>query len=381
MLKVLTILGTRPEIIRLSRIIDEIDKTFNHILIHTGQNFDFELNKIFFSDLDIRDPDYFLDCASGKETSATVIGKIISSVDVILDKEKPNCVLVLGDTNSSLSVIAAKKRKIPIFHIEAGNRCFDQRVPEEVNRKIVDHISDINLTYSEIARQYLINEGFPPDQIIKIGSPLFEVLDFYSEKIEKSKILKKLNLEENKFFLISAHREENIDSSKNFKKLIYLIESLEKKYKIPIIISTHPRTRIKLKQNSIPWTDLVHFEKPLGFCDYVKLQKNAKIILSDSGTISEESSILGLKALNIRDVNERPEAMEEGSVMMVGLDEQLVIKGIEYLISTSKEKTNKPVIVKDYNAKNVSIKVVKLIISYTHYVNHKVWKKYDTEQN
>ncbi len=374
MLKVLTIVGTRPELIRLSRVISEFDKSFEHILAHTGQNFDDELNKVFFNDLGIRNPDYFMDCTTGSETPSSVIGKILCSSDEIMNKENPDCIVVLGDTNSSLSVIAAKKRKIPIFHLEAGNRCFDQRVPEEVNRKIVDHVADINLPYSSIARQYLIDEGFPSDQIVKIGSPMYEVLDYYKKQIENSKILRALGITENNYFLVSAHREENINSEKNFDNLVEVLNFLARRYKLPIIVSTHPRTRIEIKKKNLEFDELIKFEKPFGFFDYVHLQKKAKVVLSDSGTISEESSILGFKALNIREVNERPEAMEEGSVIMTGLDRTLIETSIEIFDGLSGTENKNPRIVRDYEAPNLSIKLVKIILSYTHYVKSRVWK-------
>jgi UDP-N-acetylglucosamine 2-epimerase len=375
MLKVLTIVGTRPEIIRLSRIIHEFDQNFNHILAHTGQNFDHELNKVFFSDLQIRDPDYFMNCASGNESTAEIISRIISSSDEIMERESPDCVVVLGDTNSALAIISAKKRKIPIFHLEAGNRCFDQRVPEEVNRKIVDHLSDINMPYSQIARDYLINEGFPADQIIKIGSPMYEVLDYYSDGINKSLILDNFKLEPKKYFLISAHREENIDSDESFLKFLSVLDLLASHYKLPVIVSTHPRTRKKINNKSHTFNNLIRFEKPLGFFDYIHLQKKAKVVLSDSGTISEESSILGLNALNIRDVNERPEAMEEASVIMTGLDKDLIKSGIDFYDSSSVQASTQRVIVRDYQAPNVSTKVAKIVLSYTHFINARVWKK------
>ena len=370
-LKVMTVVGTRPEIIRLSATMNLLDTSgvINHIIVHTGQNYDYELNEIFFKDLELRKPDYFLNAVG--TNSIETVGKILIEIEKVLEKEKPDAFLILGDTNSCLCAIAAKKRKIPIFHMEAGNRCFDQRVPEETNRKIVDHISDINLTYSEIAREYLIKEGIYPEYIIKIGSPMFEVLANNKNKIDKSQVLKEFNLAENGYFLISAHREENINSS-NFDSLISIMNKLAEMYKIPVIVSTHPRTRKMIDSKKVKLNPLVTLNKPLGFCDYVKLQKCAKAVLSDSGTISEETSILDLKSLNIREAHERPEAMVEASVMMVGLNEERIIQGIKY-IENNPSKQHK--IVDDYNVHNVSEKVVKIIISYVDYVNRFVWRK------
>ncbi len=374
-LNIITVVGTRPEIIRLSRIISELDnsKSINHILIHTGQNYDYELNEIFFKDLGIRKPDYFLD-ASGKNASET-IGNIFIKIDPIFEQLNPDALLILGDTNSCLSSIAAKKRKIPIFHIEAGNRCFDQRVPEETNRKIVDHIADINLTYSDISREYLIREGLPGDRIIKLGSPMFEVLNFYSEKIFKSSILNKLSLKKNKFFLVSTHREENISETYKFKSLIGSLNQLAINYKMPIIVSTHPRTRNKLNEQNIETNSLIKFIEPLGFTDYNNLQVNAYVVLSDSGTISEESSILNFRALNIRESHERPEAMKEASVMMVGLDSDNILRGVEEVVLQDTSEKRNFHLVSDYSNPNVSSKVVRIILSYTSYINRVVWQK------
>ncbi|MDC1010453.1 UDP-N-acetylglucosamine 2-epimerase (non-hydrolyzing) [Flavobacteriaceae bacterium] len=374
-LNIITVVGTRPEIIRLSRIISALDKSksINHILIHTGQNYDYELNEIFFKDLEIRKPDYFLE-ASGKNASET-IGNIFIKIDPIFEKLKPDALLILGDTNSCLCSISAKKRKIPIFHIEAGNRCYDQRVPEETNRKIVDHIADINLTYSDISREYLIREGLPGDRIIKLGSPMFEVLNFYNSKILKSTILNKLSLKKDKYFLVSTHREENISEPYKFKSLIESLNQLAINYKMPIVVSTHPRTRNKLNEQSIKTNSLIQFIDPLGFTDYNNLQINAFLVLSDSGTISEESSILNFRALNIRESHERPEAMEEASVMMVGLDFDNILRGVEEVIMQDTSKKRNFHIVSDYSSPNVSSKVVRIILSYTSYINRVVWQK------
>ena len=376
MLKLITIVGTRPEIIRLSRVIYALDnsKSIDHILVHTGQNYDFELNEIFFDDLEIRKPDIFLESAG--ETPSETIGNIFIKIDKVYNKINPDAVLVLGDTNSCLCVIPAKKRKIPIFHMEAGNRCFDQRVPEETNRKIVDHVSDINLTYSDISRQYLILEGLAPDRVIRVGSPMFEVIEYYKRKILKSDILKKLKLNKSKYFLVSIHREENIENEKGFKLFFETLEFLSTKYNAEIIVSTHPRTRKKLKQLKIKPKNSIKFLKPLSFSDYNNLQSNALVTLSDSGTISEESSILNFKAINIREAHERPEAMEEATCMLVGLDHNKIIEAIDHLLSTNYDKSsNKINLVKDYSYKNVSEKIVRIIISYTNYINRIVWQK------
>lgn len=387
-LKVLTVVGTRPEIIRLSEVIKKLDQTvsIDHILVHTGQNYDYELNEVFFSDLGLRKPDYFLNAAGANAT--TTIGQIIINIDPVLEKEKPDAFLVLGDTNSCLCAIPAKKRHIPIFHMEAGNRCYDQRVPEETNRKIVDHISDINLTYSSIAREYLLREGLPADRIIKTGSPMFEVLSANMEKIDSSDVLTRLSLEKGKYFVVSAHREENINNDKNFLGLIHSLNQVAEQYGLPIIVSTHPRTRKKLEEkitqsNTVKHSEtdliqmhpLIQFLKPLGFHDYNHLQKNAKAVLSDSGTISEESSIMNFPALNIREAHERPEAMEEASVMMVGMNVDRILQGLALLDSQKRgtDRTLRPVA--DYSMPNVSDKVLRIIISYTDFVNRVVWSK------
>jgi len=372
-IKVMTIVGTRPEIIRLSRVIAKLDRYAAHTLVHTGQNYDYELNEIFFKDLGIRKPDYFLEAAVG--SVAETIGQVISRVDKVLAKEKPGAVLILGDTNSCLSAIPAKRRKIPIFHMEAGNRCFDQRVPEETNRKIVDHISDINLTYSSIAREYLLREGLPPERVIKTGSPMFEVLHHYMDGINESQVLKRLNLKRLEYFAVSAHREENVDSDINLTKLAIILNSLAKTYKKRIIVSTHPRTRKRIETNGVKFHDKIELLKPLGFFDYVHLQKNAYAVLSDSGTITEESSILNFPALNIREAHERPEGMEEGAVMMTGLEIDRVHQGLAILKEQSRDENRTLRIVDDYNVPNVSDKVVRIIISYTDYINRIVWQK------
>jgi len=371
-LKVMTVVGTRPEIIRLSQVIKKLEesKAIEHTLVHTGQNYDYELNEVFFKDLELKKPDYFLDAATGSPMET--IGNILIKIDPILEEVKPDAFLVLGDTNSCLCSIAAKRRHIPIFHMEAGNRCFDQRVPEETNRKIVDHIADINLTYSDIAREYLIREGFPIDRIIKTGSPMYEVINAKKKDIEKSDVLKRLVLEKQKYFVVSAHREENINSETNFFDLVHSLNAIAEKYKLPIIVSTHPRTRKMIEAKGIEFNSLIKTMKPLGFNDYIKLQMNAKAVLSDSGTISEESSILGLRALNIRQAHERPEAMEEASVMMVELKKERILQGLEVL-ETQKKDTLR--LVRDYNMPNVSDKVLRIILSYTDYVNRVVWGK------
>jgi len=373
-LKVLTVVGTRPEIIRLSRVMHALDESpaIEHITVHTGQNYDFELNEVFYEDLGVRKPDYFLNAAGANATET--VGNIFITIEPILEQEQPDAFLVLGDTNSCLCAIPAKKHKIPIFHMEAGNRCFDQRVPEETNRKIVDHIADINLTYSSIARQYLLREGLSPDRIIKTGSPMFEVLDAYKGKIAASDILQKLNLEKNQYFLVSAHREENISSDRNFLNLLEALNILAAEYQLPIIVSTHPRTRKRLeqikesKQSDISLNSLIQWQKPMGFSDYNALQVNAKTVLSDSGTISEESSILNFRALNIREAHERPEAMEEASVMMVGLSPERILQGIKQVELQSVGEQRDIRQVADYSMPNVSQKMVKIILSYTDYV-------------
>ena len=372
-LKVVTVVGTRPEIIRLSCVIKKLDASdaIEHTLVHTGQNYDYELNEIFFEDLGIRKPDYFLD-AAGKNATETA-GQILVKIDPVLAEIAPDAFLVLGDTNSCLCAIAAKKRRIPIFHMEAGNRCFDQRVPEETNRKIVDHISDINLTYSNIAREYLLHEGIPADRVIKTGSPMFEVLNNYKSAIEKSDVLKRLNLTKNKYFVVSSHREENINSPKNFNGLIDTLNCIAEKYNYPVIVSTHPRTRNMLDKKQAKINPLVQFLKPLNFTDYNALQINSFAVLSDSGTISEESSILNFRALNIRDAHERPEAMEEASVIMTGLNTERIIQALAQLQYQQTGATRNLFPVPDYCMPNVSDKVVRIILSYTHYIKRVVW--------
>jgi len=374
-LKVMTVVGTRPEIIRLSRVMAALDhsEAIDHVIVHTGQNYDYELNQIFFDDLGIRKPDFFLDAAG--QSATETIGQILIKIDPLLETEKPDAFLVLGDTNSCLCAIPAKKRHIPIFHMEAGNRCFDQRVPEETNRKIVDHISDINLTYSDIAREYLLREGLPADRIIKTGSPMFEVLNHYLPQITASDILNKLNLEENKYFVVSAHREENINSEKNFKGLMDSLNLIAEKYGYPIIVSTHPRTKKMIDAKQIEMRPEVQFLKPMGFNDYNALQMKSFAVLSDSGTISEESSTLNFPALNIRDAHERPEAMEEASVMMVGLNPERIMQGLVQLQTQKRgvERNFRPVA--DYSMPNVSEKMVRIILSYTDYVKRVVWSE------
>ena len=374
-LKVVTVVGTRPEIIRLSKVLIALDKTesIEHILIHTGQNYDYELNEVFFEDLGLRKPDYFLNAAGTNATET--IGKILINVDPILEEEKPDAFLVLGDTNSCLCAIPAKKRQIPIFHMEAGNRCFDQRVPEETNRKIVDHISDINLTYSDIAREYLLREGLSADRIIKTGSPMYEVLTSFLPKISKSTILEDLELKEYKYFVVSAHREENINSEENFKGLVDSLNAITEKYQYPVIVSTHPRTRNMINQKAVKFHPLVRLMKPMSFTDYNNLQINAKVVLSDSGTISEESSILNFPALNLRQAHERPEAMEEASVMMVGLSQERIMQALEVLGTQKRGEQRILRPVSDYSMPNVSDKVVRIIVSYTDYINRVVWSK------
>jgi len=373
-LKVMTVVGTRPEIIRLSRVLARLDEHCEHVIVHTGQNYDYELNQIFFDDLGIRKPDHFLNAAGG--SAAETIGKIIAAVDGVLVGEKPDAMLVLGDTNSCLSVIPAKRRKVPIFHMEAGNRCFDLRVPEETNRRIVDHTADINLTYSSIAREYLLREGLPPDQIIKTGSPMFEVLTHYRAGIEASDVLNRLGLEAGKFFVVSAHREENIDSDTNFGKLVQTLNTVADAYGLPVIVSTHPRTLKRVEATGAKFHDQVQLLKPLGFTDYNQLQLSAKAVLSDSGTINEESSILNFPALNLREAHERPEGMEEAAVMMVGLEVERVMQGLAILESQPRGQERLLRQGDDYSMPNVSDKVLRIIHSYTDYVNRVVWKKY-----
>ncbi|MGE7947229.1 non-hydrolyzing UDP-N-acetylglucosamine 2-epimerase [Lysinibacillus sp. NPDC093688] len=371
-LKVMTVVGTRPEIIRLSAVINKLEESnaIEHTLVHTGQNYDYELNEVFFNDFNLKKPDYFLNAASG--TAIGTVGNILIKIEPILEEVKPDAFLVLGDTNSCLCAIAAKRRHIPIFHMEAGNRCFDQRVPEETNRKIVDHTADINLTYSDIAREYLLREGLPADRIIKTGSPMFEVLNSRKADIENSNVLERLKLEEGKYFVVSAHREENINSKKNFLDLGESLNAVAENYNMPVIVSTHPRTRNMIEASEVELNPLVKTLKPLGFNDYVKLQIKSKAVLSDSGTISEESSILGFRALNIRQTHERPEAMEEASVMMVGLRWERILQGLEILETQEKDTLRN---VADYRMANVSDKVLRIILSYTDYINRIVWGK------
>jgi UDP-N-acetyl-L-fucosamine synthase len=374
-LKVMTVVGTRPEIIRLARVMSAMDSSevIDHILVHTGQNYDYELNQVFFDDLGIRKPDHFLN-AAGQNATET-IGLILIKIDQVLEVEKPDAFLVLGDTNSCLCAIVAKKRHIPIFHMEAGNRCFDQRVPEETNRKIVDHVSDINLTYSDIAREYLLREGLSADRIIKTGSPMAEVLHFYKPQIEASDILKRLKLTENQFFVVSVHREENINSEKNFSNLMKSLNEIAEKYKMPIIVSTHPRTRKMIEIKGIQMNTLIQFLKPMGYFDYNALQMRAFAVLSDSGSISEESSAFNFHALNLREAHERPEAMEEASVMMVGLNSERILQGLVQLQYQKKGAERSFYKVKDYDVSNVSEKVVRIIISYVDYVKRVVWSE------
>lgn len=373
-LKVVSVVGTRPEIIRLSRVLIKLDQFCEHIIVHTGQNYDYELNEIFFTDLGVRKPDYFLNAAG--INAAETIGNVIIKVDQVLEKVSPEAVLILGDTNSCISAIPAKRRKIPIFHMEAGNRCFDQRVPEETNRRIVDHTADINLTYSDIARQYLLSEGIPADRVIKTGSPMFEVLSHYMEQIDNSPVLSRLGLKSGEFFVVSAHREENVDSPKNLMKLVNILNTIAEKYDLPVIVSTHPRTRKRIDDHGITFHNNIQLLKPLGFHDYNHLQKYAKAVLSDSGTITEESSIMNFPALNIREAHERPEGFEEASVMMVGLECDRVLQALNILSSQPRgnERLLRPVA--DYSMPNVSDKVVRIIHSYTDYVKRVVWKEY-----
>lgn len=372
-LKVMTVVGTRPEIIRLSRVMAKLDEYCEQIIVHTGQNYDYELNEIFFQDLEVRKPDHFLNAAGGN--AAETIGKIIIAVDAVLEQEKPDAILILGDTNSCLSAIPAKRRKIPIFHMEAGNRCFDQRVPEETNRKIVDHTADINLTYSDIAREYLLREGLLPDRIIKTGSPMYEVLHHYKTHIDASDAVTRLGLTEGEYFVVSAHREENIDSPANFAKLVEALNQVAETYNFPVIVSTHPRTQKKVDALGAKFHPLVRLLKPLGFRDYVKLQASARAVLSDSGTINEESSILNFPALNLREAHERPEGMEEAAVMMTGLEVDRILQGLAILADQPRGEKRSLRLVADYSMPNVSDKVVRIVHSYTDYVNRVVWKK------
>ncbi|WP_165092417.1 non-hydrolyzing UDP-N-acetylglucosamine 2-epimerase [Caballeronia sp. SBC2] len=375
-LKVMSVVGTRPEIIRLSRVLAALDEHCDHVLVHTGQNYDYELNQVFFDDLGVRKPDFFLNSAADSSGAAHTIGNLIIAVDRVLAEVQPEAMLVLGDTNSCLSVIPAKRRKIPIFHMEAGNRCFDQRVPEETNRRIVDHTADINLTYSTIARDYLLREGLPPDQVIKTGSPMFEVLNHYLPRIQESDVLQRLGLEEGGYFVVSAHREENIESERTFTKLVSVINGVAQDFDLPVIVSTHPRTQKRVDLTQTKFHSRVRLLKPLGFLDYVKLQMSAKAVLSDSGTINEESSILNFPALNLREAHERPEGMEEAAVMMVGLEMERVRQGLAILESQSRGFQRSLRLVADYSMPNVSDKVVRIIHSYTDYINRVVWKKY-----
>ncbi|MCL5260424.1 MAG: UDP-N-acetylglucosamine 2-epimerase (non-hydrolyzing) [Gammaproteobacteria bacterium] len=375
-MKVMTIVGTRPEIIKLCRVMHELNQYVKHVLVHTGQNYDYELNEIFFNELGVKKPDYFLNTA--KDRVAETIGSVISESDKIMEKEKPDAVLFFGDTNSTLAVISAKRRKIPIFHMEAGNRCFDQRVPEEINRKILDHLSDINLPLTEHARRYLIAEGLRPEMVIKTGSPMKEILEYYWPKIVCSDVMSKLNLKSKDFFLVSTHREENVDSEINFHDLIDSLTAIARKYDKPVIVSTHPRTRKKIEElnSSIEFDSRIMFLKPMGFFDYVKLQTEAFCVISDSGTISEESSILSFPAVMIRQAHERPEGMDEGVLIMSGLKHEQVIPSIEIVTKQSRSKERVFRLVQDYDVDNFSKKVVRIIMSYTDYVNRVVWKKY-----
>ena len=375
-LKVLSVVGTRPEIIRLSRVLAALDRYCDHVLVHTGQNYDYELNQVFFDDLGVRKPDYFLNSAEGSSGAANTIGNLITAVDGVLAQVQPEAMLVLGDTNSCLSVIPAKRRKVPIFHMEAGNRCFDQRVPEETNRRIVDHTADINLTYSTIARDYLLREGLPPDQVIKTGSPMYEVLHHYLPQIQASNVLARLELKEGEYFVVSAHREENIESDQSFTKLVAVLNALAEDHQLPVIVSTHPRTQKRVDATTTKFHPLVRLLKPLGFHDYVNLQMRARAVLSDSGTINEESSILNFPALNVREAHERPEGMEEAAVMMVGLEVERVRQGLAILQSQPRGAERGLRLVADYSMPNVSDKVVRILHSYTDYVNRVVWKKY-----
>lgn len=372
-MKVATIVGTRPEIIRLSRVMAALDRAVEHRIVHTGQNYDYELNQIFFEDLEIRRPDHFLEAAGA--TAAETIGQVIARVDAVLRAERPDAVLILGDTNSCLAAIPAKRQKIPVFHMEAGNRCFDERVPEEINRRIVDHIADVNMPYSDISRQYLLSEGLPPDRVIKTGSPMFEVLHYYLPKIERSDVLKRLDLAPQQYFVVSAHREENIDAPEQFAKLCAVLDGLAGRFQSPVIVSTHPRTRKRIEAEGVRLDPLVRLHKPLGLCDYVHLQMHARAVLSDSGTITEESSILNFPALNIRNAHERPEGMEEAAVMLVGLEWPRICEALDVLARQPRGAERFGPIVRDYHVPNVSEKVVRIILSYTDYVRRTVWRQ------
>jgi len=375
-LKIMSVLGTRPEIMRLSRVLAALDLHCDHVLVHTGQNYDYELNQVFFDDLGVRKPDFFLNSADGSTSAAHTIGNLITAVDGVLTQVQPEAMLVLGDTNSCLSVIPAKRRKVPIFHMEAGNRCFDMRVPEETNRRIVDHTSDINLTYSTIARENLLREGLAPDQIIKTGSPMFEVLHYYLPQIQASDVVARLGLSQQKYFVVSAHREENIESERNFTKLVQVLNSVAEEHAFPVVVSTHPRTQKRVDTTGAKFHPNVRLMKPLGFHDYVNLQMQAKAVLSDSGTLNEESSILNFPALNLRESHERPEGMEEAAVMMVGLEVERVRQGLAILATQHRGTKRSVRLVEDYSMPNVSDKVVRIVHSYTDYVNRVVWKKY-----
>jgi len=375
-LKVMSVVGTRPELIRLSRVLAVLDTHCHHVLVHTGQNHDYELNQVFFEDLGIRKPDFFLNTAEGSISAANTIGNLISAVDLVLSEVEPQAVLVLGDTNSCLSVIPAKRRKIPIFHMEAGNRCFDQRVPEETNRRIVDHVSDINMTYSTLAREYLLREGLPADQVIKTGSPMYEVLHYYLPQIEQSNILSTLELEAEGYFLVSVHREENVEPQSSFSKVVAILNRVAEEHGLPVIVSTHPRTQKRIDEEGTKFHSLIRLVKPFGFHDYTSLQMNAKAVLSDSGTINEESSILNFPALNLREAHERPEGMEEAAVMMVGLEIERVLQGLNILEDQKRGLERNIFLVSDYSKSNVSEKVLRIIHSYIGYVNRVVWKRY-----
>ena len=375
-LKVISVVGTRPEIIRLSRVLARLDEHCEHIFVHTGQNYDYELNQIFFDELGLREPDYFLNCALNSNSAAHTIGNLIIAVDQVFAAVQPDAMLVLGDTNSCLSVIPAKRRKIPIFHMEAGNRCFDMRVPEEINRRIIDHTSDVNLTYSTIARDYLLGEGLPRDMVIKTGSPMFEVLAYYRPQIDASDVLSRLGLKEKKYFVVSAHREENVESPQNFAKLVNVINTVAQDHNLPVVVSTHPRTQKRIDSTDSKFHPMVRLMQPLGFFDYVRLQLSSRVTLSDSGTINEESSILHFPALNLRETHERPEAMEEAAVMMVGLEVERIRQGLDILENQKSGDESGLRLVRDYSMPNVSDKLVRIIHSYTDYVNRVVWKKY-----
>ena len=374
-LKVMSVVGTRPEIIRLSLVLAALDQHCEHVLVHTGQNYDYELNQIFFDDLRVRKPDYFLNSAEGSTGAANTIGNLITSIDKVLGEVLPDAMLVLGDTNSCLSVIPAKRRKVPIFHMEAGNRCFDQRVPEETNRRIVDHTADINLTYSTIARDYLLREGLPPDQIIKTGSPMFEVLHHYLPQIKASDALNRLGLKAENYFVVSAHREENIESDKSFTKLVEVLNSVAEHYKMPVLVSTHPRTQKRVDTTGAQFHPLVRLMKPLGFHDYNKLQKSAKAVLSDSGTITEEASLLNLPAVTLRNAHERPEGMDQGTLIMSGLKKDSVLSAVKVITSQHQPGSRRIPLVPDYEGGPVSLQVVRVVLSYTDYVNRTVWHK------